>query len=278
VKAPLFQLLIRLPKQVELPGRLMEVPLHFGEVELVCEVPDRPTEQGATIGIDLGVNTLLAATDGQKTVLVSGRAIKSTIQWLNKRLAEISAAQSKKCKGSSRWKRLQRRKKRMIAKAKRRVNDVLHKASRKVAQAFPNAKAYVGEPFNEAAQKNRRTVSQQVSQCCTRQLINLLDYKLSGAITVSEHYSSQTCPVCGVRSKHRRVYRCQFGVKAPRDAIGSLNILNIGVTGALQIGCQVPNLVHWVHPTKYLGAIQVVHADTMQVAQSFLAVEKPPRL
>jgi len=272
------KLLIRLPKQVDLPGRLMEVRLHFGEVELVCEVPDRATEEGVTIGVDLGVNTLLAATDGQQTVLVSGRAIKSTIQWRNKRLAEISAVQSKKCKGSRRWKRLQRRKKRMIAKSKRRVNDLLHKASRKVAVAFPRAKAYVGEPFNDAAQKTNRTVSQQVSQCCTRKLINLLDYKLSGAITVPEHYSSQTCPVCGVRSKHRRVYRCQCGVKAPRDVIGSLNILNIGVTGSLQIGCQVPNLIHWVHPTKYLGAIQVVHADTMQVAQLALAVEKPPSM
>jgi putative transposase len=272
------KLLIRLPESVELPGRLMEVRLHFGEVELVCEVPDQPIEQGVTIGIDLGVNTLLAATDGHKSILVSGRAVKSTIQWRNKRLAELSTVQSKKVKGSRRWQRLQRRKKRMIAKTKRRVSDLLHKASRKVAQAFPQAKAYVGEPFNDAAQKTNRTVSQQVSQCCTRKLINLLDYKLSGAITVPEHYSSQTCPVCGARSKHRRVYRCQCGVKAPRDVIGSLNILNIGMTGSLQIGCQVPNLMHWVHPTKYSGHCPDSSSGHLASSSMALAVEKPPSL
>lgn len=246
----------------------MEARLHFGEVELVCQVDDQPIEPGATIGVDLGVNTLAAATDGRSTLLVSGREVKATIQWRNKKLASVSTSQTKKVKGSRRWKRLQRSKKRMLTKAKRRVDDLLHKTSRKIAQTFPNAKAYVGEPFNDVAHKSRRTVAQQVSQCCTRKLINLLDYKLSGAITVPERYSSQTCPVCGARSKHKRIYRCKCGVRAPRDVIGSLNILNIGMTSRLQTGCNVPNVNHWVHPTKYPGAIQVVREDTAQVAQS----------
>jgi len=258
---------VRLPKMFKLPGRLMEARLHFGEVELVCQAEDQSIQQGATIGIDLGVNTLAAATDGNTTLLVSGREVKATIQWRHKKLASASTAQSKKVKGSRRWKRLQRSKKQMLAKARRRVHDLLHKTSRKIAQVFPNAKAYVGEPFNDAAQKTRRTVSQQVSQCCTRKLIHLLDYKLSGAITVPERYSSQTCPVCGARSKHQRVYRCQCGVTAPRDVIGSLNILSIGMTGSLQTGCNLPKVNHWVHPTKYPGAIQVVREDTAQVAQ-----------
>lgn len=54
-----------------LPGRLMEVQLAYGVVRIVCEVPSReePAVLGV-VGVDLGVNTLLAATDGERAVLV----------------------------------------------------------------------------------------------------------------------------------------------------------------------------------------------------------------
>lgn len=262
-------LIIKMPN-IELPGRLMEVRLHYGLIELICEVPDEVKPIGTTIGVDLGVNTLIAATDGNKAVLVSGRAVKSTIQWRNKRLAEIQQAQSSKTKGSSRWKQLQRRKYRVLDKSRRRIDDVLHKATRKIADAFPNAKAYVGKAFNNAAQKARRTQAQQISQACNGKITRLLDYKLSGAIQTDEHYSSQTCPSCGKRHKHRRIYRCECGIVAPRDVIGGTNILCIGEHGQLLPSRSIPELIQWVHPVKYSGKSQIVHVDTMQVAQSNL--------
>ena len=70
------------------------------------------------IGVDLGVNTVIAATDGEKALLVSGREIKATIQLRNKRLAEITAKQAHKTKGSRRYKRLQRRKYRTLMDGK----------------------------------------------------------------------------------------------------------------------------------------------------------------
>ena len=158
--------------------------------------------------MDLGVNTLIAATDGEKVILISGRAAKATIQYRNKQLARLQQAQSSKTKGSRRYKRLQRRKYQMLDKTKRRIRDLCHKATRQVAEAFPGATCYVGEPFNDAAQRTGRVQAQQVSTACTRKLIQQLDYKTAGAITLSEAYSSQTCPVCGERSKHRRIYRC----------------------------------------------------------------------
>jgi putative transposase len=265
------QLKIKLP-DIELPGRLMEARLHYGLIELICKVPDEVKPIGTTIGVDLGVNTLIAATDSHKAVLVSGRAVKSTIQWRNKRLAEIQQSQASKTKGSRRWKRLQRRKYRVLDKSRRRIDDLLHKATRKVADAFPNAKAYVGKSFNAAAQTTRRTQAQQISQACNGKITRLLDYKLSGAIQTDEHYSSQTCPSCGKRHKHRRVYRCECGVVAPRDVIGGTNILCIGEQGQLLPNRPIPVLIQWVHPAKYSGKSQIVHADTMQVAHSASAV------
>ena len=240
---------IRLPESVALPGRLMEVRLSFGVVRLTCEVSDAPHPQQAVIGVDLGVNTLIAATDGTKVFLVSGRGVKAVIQWRNKTLACLQQAQSSKTKGSLRWKRLQRRKYQMLDKTKRQVRDATHKATHAIAEAFPGATCFVGEPFNEAAQRIGRVQAQQVSTACTRRLIEQLDYKTAGAIAINEAYSSQTCPVCGERSKHRRIYHCPHcGATGPRDAIGAVNILSLGHHGAMLPGRSLPQQVKYLRP------------------------------
>ena len=247
------KLKIRIPKGVEILGRLMEARLLYGRLLIVCKIPDPITQSGPVIGVDLGVNTLIAATDGEKTLLISGREAKATIQWRNKNLAALSSKQSTKTKYSRRYKRLQRRKYKMLDKARNRIKDIVHKATSKVAQTFPNAKVYVGEPFNDAARKVGRRQAQQVSSACNRKIINQLDYKTSGADEVPEPYSSQTCPVCGCRNKCRRVYKCrECGFEAPRDVVGSSNIRTIGKIGKLQADPEFkkPRIV-WTYPSKY---------------------------
>src|SRR5262245_9709468 len=245
---------LRIPVSLPLPGRLMEVRLSMGALRLICQVEENNTPQQTVIGVDLGVNTLIAATDGDKAILISGRAAKATVQYRNKRLAECSQAQSRKTKGSRQWKRLQRRKAKMLAKCHRRLRDLMHKATRKVVEAFPGAMCYVGKPFNDAAQKIGRRQAQQVSSACNAKLIAQLDYKTCGAIEVDEHYTSQTCVVCGTRNKNRRTYRCRTcGMSAPRDVIGSVNILAVGRHAVLAPGRRVPNAIQFIHPTKYAG-------------------------
>ncbi len=240
------KLRIRIP--VELPGRLIEARLCFGRVLIVSEVADTVQAVERTIGIDLGVNTLIAASDGEKAVLVSGRAAKSVIRLRNKLLASISAKQSRMAKGSRRWRCLQRRKAKILAKNRHRLNDIVHKATRQIANAFPNAKCYAGRPFNDASQGIRRQQAQQVSQACNAKIIWLLNYKTTGAIEVDEPYSSQTCPVCGRRSKQGRIYRCECGVVAPRDVVGATNILQIGVHGRLLPVSHLPRSITYLRP------------------------------
>lgn len=243
------KLRIRIPDTITITGQLMEVRLHYGKIELVCKVPDTIHEPGPVIGIDLGVNTLIAATDGSTAVLVSGRAVKSLVRLRNKRLGEISSKQWRQTKCSRRHKKLQRRKYRTLDKHHRQIRDLCHKATRKIADVFPHAKAYVGKPFNDAAQRQRRVQAQQVSQACNAILIAMLGYKLAEANQVDEAYSSQTCPVCGKRKKCRRIYRCKCGFVAPRDVVGATNILAIGIDGSMTPGRSVPNAVHCCHPT-----------------------------
>jgi putative transposase len=161
---------VHLPDAVTLPGRLIEVRLSNGVVRLICEIANASRPEQAVIGVDLGVNTLIAATDGRKVILISGRAAKATIQYRNKQLARLQQVQAAKVKGSRRHKRLQRRKYRMLDQAKRRVCDLCHKATRHMAEAFPGAMCYVGEPFTDAAQRIGRVQAQQVSAVCTRRL------------------------------------------------------------------------------------------------------------
>lgn len=263
-------LAIKLPKGLGLPGRLMEVTLAYGKVLLVCKVDGPPVVGGdVTVGVDLGVNTLIAATDGTKAVLVSGREVKAVVRYRNKRLGEISSIQAGKTKGSRRHKRLQRRKYALLDKTRCRIRDLCHKATRKIADAFPRAKVIVGKAFHGAAQKLEKVRAQQVSQACTGKITQMLDYKLKGAVVVSEAHSSQTCPVCGCRQVCRRKYKCkECGFEAPRDVVGALNIRQIGVRGGMAPtpGLKMPR-VRFVHPSKYPGSRQVVPAEPRHVAQ-----------
>ena len=268
---------LRISMPVALPGRLMEVRISMAAVRLICEIPDAPRPQKIVIGVDLGVNTLIAATDGEKAILVSGRGAKATVQYRNKRLASCSHAQSAKTKGSRQWKRLQKRKARMLAKTHRRMRDLTHKATRKVVEAFPDATCFVGKPFNDAAHTIGLRQAQQVSSACNRQIIGQLDYKTAGAIEVDEHYTSQTCPVCGERNKGRRIYRCRrCGQTAPRDVIGSVNILAVGQHHSLIPGRSVPNAVICVHPVKYPG-LSPGSSGGHPASSLGLSQEAPPR-
>ncbi len=250
---------VRLPG--ELPGRLMEASLDYGVVRIVCEVPlpkaDENVPLPVTIGCDLGVNTLIAATDGETAILVSGKEAKAIVQYRNKSLAEIDAAIAKYKPGSRRRKKLARRKHKMLDKCARKIKDVAHKATAAVVRQFPNANVIVGEPFNDAAAKMNSRSAQQVSQVCTGKIIAQLKYKAASVKQVNEAWSSQQCPCCGRRQKCRRVYRCQnpeCGLVAPRDVVGCTDIRSIGLYGEIRTNQPIPTNVIFVRPLrKYRG-------------------------
>jgi transposase len=163
------------------------------------------------------VNTLIAATDGEKAVLVSGREVKATVQWRNKKLASLVSKQSNHQRGSRRHKRLQRRKYKLLDKARNRIKDSIHKATSIVRDEFPNAAVYVGKPFNSAAQKIGRITAQQVSSASNAKIIQQLDYKTSGAIRCPSIILRRRVPYA--ENGRNAVERIAANVAIPRHAM-----------------------------------------------------------
>jgi transposase len=117
------------------------------------------------------------------------------------------------------------------------------------------ARAAGGRPFNDAAQQMGRRQAQTVSSAANGRIIAQLGYKLAGAIEIDESYTSQTCPVCGERSKHQRTYRCpKCGLVAPRDVVGCLNIRTKGMQDRLLSGQRVPLVIKYKYPGKFPGS------------------------
>jgi putative transposase len=152
--------------------------------------------------VDLGEIHPAALTDGQETVIISSRALRSNAQYTAKRLSEIQAKQVRKQRGSRAFRRLQRRKSRFLAKQRRRARDLEHKISRAVvdwAKERQVGTLVVGDVRDVADGKHLNTKSQQKiglwSHGRQRQYIT---YKANATgITVAlikEAYTSQTCP------------------------------------------------------------------------------------
>jgi putative transposase len=197
---------------------------------------------GEAIGAcDLGEIHPAALTDGQETVIITCRALRANQQYSAKRLSELRAKQDRKRKGSRRWKRLQRRKTRFLAKQRRRTRDLEHKSSRAVVKwALERgiSTLVIGDVREVADGKHLAAASQQKiglwSHGRQRQYIT---YKAEAAgisiILCDEAFTSQTCPRCRRRYKPKgRTYRCPAcGFVAHRDAVGCANILSKHYTG-----------------------------------------------
>lgn len=267
---------IKIPVTIKIEGKIVLTRIKYGEIHLICKIEESENKIEITksIGIDLGVNTLISATDGEKAINISGREAKAINQYRNKQLASIQTRQSKQIKGSSRNKKLQKRKIRMLDKCKRKIHDICHKATRKVIDFFGDRiNCFIGESFNNAAKDKQKKVAQQISNHCGGKIIFMFSYKLKGKTTeLNEAYSSQTCPVCGERDKCGRIYKCKScGFTRPRDIIGSSNILSKGLNGTFIKGCPVPEQEHikFIHPIKYSAKFkQIVLVDSQQVAHS----------
>jgi putative transposase len=253
------------PVVVSLPTHVLSLPAAaFREARLVWDrvsrhyqwhlvvedgVPSAPPPPGDhTAAIDLGEIHPADATDGQESVIFTCRALRSNQQHTAKRVGELKSKQDRKCKGSRRWQRLQRRKTRFRAKQRRRARDLEHKVSRAVvdwAAARQVHTLVIGDVRDMADGKHLGAKSQQkIGVWSHGRQRAYMTYKAEATgitvVLVDEAYTSQTCPATlpdgtACLQCHKptgRTFLCPAcGFTAHRDALGAANILSQHYTG-----------------------------------------------
>ena len=207
------------------------------------EISDTNLDKTRAIGIDLGLNNLMAITSniGNISNLVNGRPLKSINQYYNKRKAHLMSLLEKGgLKSSKRLRRLEM--KRMM-----KIKDYLHKTSRRVVELMEQnniGTCFIGhnKDWKQKVEMGKKNNQNFVSIPYSL-LINMLRYKIEekGGVLVelNEAYTSKCSfldneEICKHETyKGKRVKRGLFlssNKKALNaDINGSLNILKRGI-------------------------------------------------
>ncbi len=164
------------------------------------------------LGLDLGVNNLVATSDG---FIIKGGVVKSINQFFNKQKAKIQAQLRKQGHWTS------ERKQQLMRWRHDKLHDLFHKASRMIIQhCLKNKISTVVVGRNKNWKQNirmGRKTNQKFTNIPFNKLIKMLQYKAEergiDVILISEEYTSQTCSCCGYCSRSNRKYRGLFVCK-----------------------------------------------------------------
>ena len=245
---------INISKKIKLPihtnlssfQQIRLIPkIGYVQVEIIYnkEINDSNLDRTRAIGIDLGLNNLMAITSniGNVSNLVNGRPLKSINQYYNKRKAYlISLLEKGELKSSKRLRKLE-------MKRTCKIKDYLHKTSRRIVELMEQnniGTCFIGhnKDWKQEVEMGKKNNQNFVSIPYSL-LINMLRYKLEekGGVLVelNETYTSKCSFLDNeeIRKhetyKGKRVKRGLFlsgeGKALNADINGSLNILKRGM-------------------------------------------------
>lgn len=246
----------------------------YYEWHFISEVNAAPEKKtiGSIVSVDSGEIHPIAITDGETSLIISCRELRSNRQGLAKKIALIDSKRAKKKAGSRGMKILNRAKAKARRRAKAKQRDMLHKVSRMAVDFAESRRANViayGDVRDIADKINKGTkINQKISFWPHGQLRSLIQYKAAqNGISVelqNEHFTSQSCPVCKTRNKTSgRNYICRTcGFEGHRDGeVGAANIHSLKVHG--EFGRVRVSNVKYRHPFLTGKRSRV---DTAQVA------------
>jgi putative transposase len=187
-------------------------------------------------GIDLGEIHMAVSHDGEETIILNGRYLRSKRQYQNKLKAKLQSKIDKKKNKSNRKGKLCKSKGRQLGKIRNQIKDILQKQTSKFISilhergikiiAIGDLK-HIRDSIHYGKKKN-----QKLHQWSFNQILQMIRYKAErlGMIVeeISEAYTTQTCPGCGYRYKPKnRNYHCsKCKFEFHRDGVGSINIRN----------------------------------------------------
>ncbi len=245
----------REPLEIKLPARID--PAAVCQAQLVWKgtsywlhlsvekpVPEQVTGNRVA-GADPGEVHSLALTDGEASIVISGRLLRSWWRLRNKELGKYQRKLSRLEKGSRRWRRINRKKRKFLEQMRRRKVHLLHTVTYQATRwCFERGikTLYIGNPLDTTKKDYGRRHNQRMHQWTFGQVFNLLEYKLAARgiemVLVGEENTSTTCPSCGNKGTFRgRIFHCpDCAFFCHRDVVGSLNIRSVGLFGRISAG------------------------------------------
>lgn len=207
------------------------------QYELRCQYKVEPSAEprgNLVAGVDLGEIHLAAVYTNSGSFLFNGRELRSLRRQQNRTKARFSRKIARKKRGSRRWKRLVRAKKKRLMKIRHQILDLLHKQSTRLVKTLHERRVdtiVVGDVrgIRERIDYGKKA-NQKLHQWCYSKFASMIEYKaqLRGMTVkrVGEAYTSQTCPECQHRKKpNGREYHCpECGFEGHRDVVGAANI------------------------------------------------------
>ena len=251
VKIPVFTKIIKLQEV-----RLIPSNNHI-KVEIVYrkEVDDKGLNKDNALGIDLGVNNLMAVTSNEGSIssLVNGRPLKAINHYYNKKKAHYTSILNKH------GKKFSKRLKRLEAKRMMKIKDYLHKASRRVVDMMIDnniGTCVFGHNKGWKQEINLgKVTNQNFVQIPFNNLIQMVQYKIEDIggefIIKNEAYSSKCSFLDNEKIEKKKNYagkRTKRGlfVTGNKKAInadinGSLNIIKLGTGESFSVNTNVFN-------------------------------------
>ncbi|MBE3588818.1 MAG: IS200/IS605 family element transposase accessory protein TnpB [Thermoanaerobacteraceae bacterium] len=208
-------------------------------------------------GADPGEVHSVALTDGSECLVISGRLLRSWWRLQNKELGKYQRKLSRLKKGSRRWRKLTRKKRKFLEQMRRRKEHLLHTITARAAEwCFERGvkTLYIGNPLNVTKKNYGRRHNQRMHQWTFGQMFNLLKYKLAARgiemVLVGEENTSSTCPSCGAKGTLRgRTFHCpECGFSCHRDVVGGLNIRSVGLHGEIRAGQEAVPKTTYLRP------------------------------
>ena len=182
------------------------------------ELPDATSapHPGSAVGVDAGLNSLVALSDGQ--TLENPRWYRST----ETTLVQSQRVLSRRKKFSGRWRKASRNVSTLHHKVANQRLDFQHKLSRQLTDTYS---LIVLEDLNILG-LSRARLAKSVHDAGWGQLIALLAYKAENAgsqlVMVDPRHTSQVCSQCGcvvAKDLSVRVHGCpECGIILDRDA------------------------------------------------------------
>lgn len=193
-------------------------------LQLHLTEPAPVVHTGAVVGVDVGLHSLLALSDG---------TLVDNPRWLRASLANLRVAQrrmSRRKKFGSGWRKAARRVAVLQERVANQRRDFWHKTTTDLTRKYS---LIAVENLNLAFMLHNGSLSLSAHDAALGAFRQMLEYKVENTgtqiVAVNAHNTSQACSGCGVivtKSLNVRVHRCpDCGLTLDRDVNAARNIL-----------------------------------------------------